>query len=66
MVAGALAADASAPLAAGGGVLAREMVRVNHYGPAASREAVVASLRALASALSADPEAALEAASAAW
>ncbi|MFF5707052.1 aminotransferase class V-fold PLP-dependent enzyme [Streptomyces sp. NPDC012794] len=66
VVAKALAADPSAPLAAGGGALAREMVRVNHYGPAASPEAVGAALGALARALGADPAPALAAASAAW
>lgn len=55
-----------APLAAGGGALAGEMVRVNHYGPAATPQAVASSLRALATALSADPAPALTAASAAW
>ncbi|MGO4459210.1 aminotransferase class V-fold PLP-dependent enzyme [Streptomyces sp. M-16] len=66
VVAKALSADPSAPLAAGGGALAQEMVRVNHYGPAASPEAVAAALKALASALSADPAPALAAATAAW
>ncbi|MEU4949157.1 pyridoxal-phosphate-dependent aminotransferase family protein [Streptomyces lavendulae] len=66
VVAKALSADPAAPLAAGGGALAQEMVRVNHYGPAASPEAVAAALGALASALSADPAPALAAATAAW
>ncbi|MGW7346570.1 pyridoxal-phosphate-dependent aminotransferase family protein [Streptomyces sp. NPDC054854] len=66
LVAKALAADPAAPLAAGGGALASEMIRVNHYGPAASPEAVEASLRALAAALSADPAPALSAAASAW
>ncbi|MCX5196547.1 aminotransferase class V-fold PLP-dependent enzyme [Streptomyces sp. NBC_00249] len=68
VVAKALSARPSAPLAAGGGALAREMVRVNHYGPAASPEAVEDALRALAAALTADPEPAVAAASAsaAW
>ncbi|MFF1560083.1 pyridoxal-phosphate-dependent aminotransferase family protein [Streptomyces sp. NPDC058279] len=66
VVAKALSADPTAPLAAGGGALAQEMIRVNHYGPAASPEAVRASLTALASALSADPAPALAAADAAW
>lgn len=66
VVAKALSADPEAPLAAGGGALAQEMVRVNHYGPAASPEAVAAALGALASALSADPAPALAAATAAW
>ncbi|WP_405981286.1 pyridoxal-phosphate-dependent aminotransferase family protein [Streptomyces sp. NBC_00158] len=66
VVAKALAVDPAAPLAAGGGALAGEMVRVNHYGPAASPEAVGAALGALARALGADPAPALAAASAAW
>ncbi|MGW7101980.1 pyridoxal-phosphate-dependent aminotransferase family protein [Streptomyces sp. NPDC054883] len=66
VVAKALSADPAAPLAAGGGALAQEMIRVNHYGPAASLETVRASLTALASALSADPAPALAAAAAAW
>ncbi|UQX00576.1 aminotransferase class V-fold PLP-dependent enzyme [Streptomyces sp. RerS4] len=66
VVAKALAARPSAALAAGGGALAGEMVRVNHYGSAAAPEAVEDALRALASALGADPAPALAAASAAW
>lgn len=66
VVARALAADPEAPLAAGGGALAREMVRVNHYGRAASPEAVRACLSALAAASGADAGAALAAADAAW
>ncbi|MCP9946271.1 aminotransferase class V-fold PLP-dependent enzyme [Streptomyces somaliensis] len=71
LVARALAANPSAPLAAGGGALAREMVRVNHYGPAAAPEAVGACLEALGTALAelgrpADPEAARAAAAEAW
>ncbi|MFJ3882512.1 aminotransferase class V-fold PLP-dependent enzyme [Streptomyces sp. NPDC090077] len=66
VVAKALALDPAAPLAAGGGALAGEMVRVNHYGAAASPEAVGAALGALARALGADPAPALAAASAAW
>ncbi|MEV6953534.1 aminotransferase class V-fold PLP-dependent enzyme [Streptomyces sp. NPDC051183] len=66
VVAKALAADPAAPLAAGGGALAQEMVRVNHYGPAASLPVVRASLTALATALAADPAPALDAAAAAW
>ncbi|RSS99646.1 alanine--glyoxylate aminotransferase family protein [Streptomyces sp. WAC07149] len=66
VVAKAVAADPAAPLAAGGGALAGEMVRVNHYGPDASPEAVGAALGALARALDADPAPALAAASAAW
>ncbi|MEU9719562.1 aminotransferase class V-fold PLP-dependent enzyme [Streptomyces sp. NPDC047976] len=66
VVAKAVAADPAAPLAAGGGALAGEMVRVNHYGPDASPEAVGAALGALARALDTDPAPALAAASAAW
>ncbi|MGW0363591.1 pyridoxal-phosphate-dependent aminotransferase family protein [Streptomyces sp. NPDC002990] len=69
VVAKALAADPAAPLAAGGGALAREMVRVNHYGQAADLAVVQASLKALASALSAPAkavEASAEAAESAW
>ncbi|MFE6842758.1 pyridoxal-phosphate-dependent aminotransferase family protein [Streptomyces sp. NPDC057686] len=62
----ALAADPAAPLAAGGGALAREMVRVNHYGRDASLQAVLTSLTALSCALSADPSGAVAAAEAAW
>ncbi|WP_371615267.1 alanine--glyoxylate aminotransferase family protein [Streptomyces sp. NBC_00454] len=62
----ALAADPAAPLAAGGGALAQEMLRVNHYGTAASLETVRSCLRALAAALSLDPAAGLAAAGAAW
>ncbi|MEU6415883.1 pyridoxal-phosphate-dependent aminotransferase family protein [Streptomyces spiralis] len=73
LVARALAADPSAPLAAGGGALAKEMIRVNHYGPDATREAVEAGLTALGTALAAtngsssvDVPAARAAAAAAW
>ncbi|MFD7259593.1 pyridoxal-phosphate-dependent aminotransferase family protein [Streptomyces sp. NPDC059874] len=66
VVAKALAANPAAPLAAGGGASAHEMIRVNHYGPAASLPAVRASLTALAAALGAEPEAALAAAESAW
>ncbi|MEU9142998.1 aminotransferase class V-fold PLP-dependent enzyme [Streptomyces sp. NPDC048349] len=66
VVAKALAADPQAPLAAGGGAPAREMVRVNHYGAAASLPAVEAALTALAAALGAGPAAAVAAAGAAW
>ncbi|MEU0986897.1 aminotransferase class V-fold PLP-dependent enzyme [Streptomyces sp. NPDC005953] len=51
LVARALAADPSLPLIAGGGALAKEMVRVNHYGMDATRGAVRSSLTALGSAL---------------
>lgn len=51
LVAAALAADPGAPLAPGGGALAAEMLRINHYGPAASPDAVARALRALSAAL---------------
>ncbi|MGA4861077.1 pyridoxal-phosphate-dependent aminotransferase family protein [Streptomyces lavendulocolor] len=51
LVAAALAADPSLPLAAGGGALAKEMVRVNHYGPDADRGVVESSVAALGAAL---------------
>ncbi|WPP29112.1 pyridoxal-phosphate-dependent aminotransferase family protein [Streptomyces sp. CL7] len=71
LVARALAADPDLPLAAGGGALAREMIRVNHYGPDATRGTVRACLTALATALTAaglpvDLPAALTAAERAW
>ncbi|WP_069172227.1 pyridoxal-phosphate-dependent aminotransferase family protein [Streptomyces griseus] len=53
LVAAALTADPGLPLVAGGGALAREMVRVNHYGPDATPGAVGASLDALGAALAA-------------
>ncbi len=51
LVAKALAADPSVPLAAGGGALAGEMIRVNHYGVDATPEMVRRSLAALGAAL---------------
>ncbi|MFF7329450.1 pyridoxal-phosphate-dependent aminotransferase family protein [Streptomyces sp. NPDC090306] len=73
LVAAALAVDPSVPLAAGGGALAKEMVRVNHYGPRATPETVRASLEALGAALTAagaagpvDVPGAVAAAAAAW
>lgn len=71
VVAKALAVDPSVPLAAGGGDLAKEMIRVNHYGPNASVGVVRAALAALGSALresgvSVDVEAARGAAEEAW
>lgn len=51
LVAQALAADPTLPLAAGGGALAAEMIRVNHYGSEASAEVVVRCLEALGAAL---------------
>ncbi|MEV5268926.1 alanine--glyoxylate aminotransferase family protein, partial [Streptomyces werraensis] len=65
------AADPELPLAAGGGALAREMIRVNHYGRDATRGTVRACLTAVATALtdaglSVDLPAALAAAERAW
>ncbi|MFD6416627.1 pyridoxal-phosphate-dependent aminotransferase family protein [Streptomyces sp. NPDC060194] len=54
LVARALAADPALPLIAGGGALAKEMIRVNHYGPDATEDAVQASLAALGAALAED------------
>ncbi|MER6566724.1 aminotransferase class V-fold PLP-dependent enzyme [Streptomyces sp. NPDC001093] len=51
VVARALASDPSLPLAAGGGALAGEMIRVNHYGADASPETVQRCLAALGAAL---------------
>lgn len=51
LVAAALAADPSLPLIAGGGSLAKEMLRVNHYGVDATLAVVQASLAALGAAL---------------
>ncbi|MEV0635530.1 aminotransferase class V-fold PLP-dependent enzyme [Streptomyces sp. NPDC050619] len=51
LVAQALESDPAVPLAAGGGALAKEMIRVNHYGVDATRGAVRASLAALGAAL---------------
>ncbi|POX61956.1 aspartate aminotransferase [Streptomyces sp. Ru62] len=71
LVARALATDPALPLAAGGGALAREMIRVNHYGPDATRDAVQNSLAALGAALAeqglpVDPAAARRAVENAW
>ncbi|GGZ34004.1 pyridoxal-phosphate-dependent aminotransferase family protein [Streptomyces poonensis] len=51
LVARALESDPALPLAAGGGALAKEMIRVNHYGPDATPGAVQSSLAALGAAL---------------
>ncbi|WOX08759.1 pyridoxal-phosphate-dependent aminotransferase family protein [Streptomyces sp. N50] len=51
LVARALSADPALPLAAGGGSLAKEMIRVNHYGVDATVGAVQSSLAALGAAL---------------
>ncbi|MGW3340419.1 pyridoxal-phosphate-dependent aminotransferase family protein [Streptomyces sp. NPDC001009] len=66
LVARALESDPALPLAAGGGALAKEMVRVNHYGPDATPQVVRRSLVTLGEAmarqgLTVDPEAALRA-----
>jgi aspartate aminotransferase-like enzyme len=75
LVAKALAADPALPLIAGGGALAAEMIRVNHYGPAATARTVTASLRALGDALAGvatpdpapvDTQAAVRAVTEAW
>ncbi|PWI19204.1 aspartate aminotransferase [Streptomyces sp. Act143] len=71
LVARALASDPALPLAAGGGALAKEMIRVNHYGPDATPGAVRASLAALGAALrerglDVDVERALRAAESDW
>ncbi|MFE5870664.1 pyridoxal-phosphate-dependent aminotransferase family protein [Streptomyces roseifaciens] len=72
VVAAALAADASVPVQAAAGPLAKEMIRVNHYGLDADREVVLASLAALGEGLRAlgvpvaDEAEALEAAGKAW
>jgi aspartate aminotransferase-like enzyme len=71
LVARALAAEPSLPLIAGGGALAKEMVRVNHYGADATRDVVASSLAALGAALAetgvpVDPAAAQHAVTAAW
>ncbi|MBD0709260.1 MULTISPECIES: pyridoxal-phosphate-dependent aminotransferase family protein [unclassified Streptomyces] len=71
LVAKALAADPSLPLIAGGGALASEMIRVNHYGADATPDAVRSSLDALGAALAesgraVDPEGARRAVTEAW
>ncbi|MEU7643767.1 pyridoxal-phosphate-dependent aminotransferase family protein [Streptomyces huasconensis] len=71
LVAKALAADPVLPLVAGGGTLAKEMIRVNHYGPDATRGVVHACLAALGAAmgeagLTVDLEAARRAVTQAW
>ncbi|MGW2211368.1 pyridoxal-phosphate-dependent aminotransferase family protein [Streptomyces sp. NPDC001781] len=53
LVARALESDPGLPLAAGGGALAREMIRVNHYGPDATPQVVRRALTALGTALAA-------------
>ncbi|RPE44924.1 aspartate aminotransferase-like enzyme [Streptomyces sp. Ag109_O5-1] len=71
LVAGALAGDGTLPLAAGGGALAKEMIRVNHYGVDATADVVQSSLAALGAelakkGLTVDLEGARRAAESAW
>ncbi|WP_338695184.1 aminotransferase class V-fold PLP-dependent enzyme [Streptomyces sp. Q6] len=71
LVAKALSVDPVLPLVAGGGALAAEMIRVNHYGPQATRGVVQSSLAALGGALAeagfeVDLEGARKAVAAAW
>ncbi|KPI07062.1 aminotransferase class V [Actinobacteria bacterium OK074] len=71
LVAKALALRPGLPLAAGGGALAREMVRVNHYGADATPDVVRACLAALGEGLTGlgvtvDAAGAVTAADAAW
>ncbi|MFF7952004.1 pyridoxal-phosphate-dependent aminotransferase family protein [Streptomyces griseorubiginosus] len=70
LVSRALSLDPALPLAAGGGALAAEMIRVNHYGADATGEVVRGCLAALGAALgenvSVDVEGALRAAEEAW
>ncbi|MGV9276173.1 pyridoxal-phosphate-dependent aminotransferase family protein [Streptomyces griseosporeus] len=70
LVARALESDPALPVSAGGGALAKEMIRVNHYGPDATAATVRGALVALGQALaergvSVDVSAALGAADAA-
>ncbi|MFJ6622288.1 pyridoxal-phosphate-dependent aminotransferase family protein [Kitasatospora sp. NPDC091335] len=58
--------DPALPVQPGGGALAGSMLRVNHYGRAASPDTVRACLTGLAGATDADPAPALAAAEAAW
>ncbi|MET8634501.1 pyridoxal-phosphate-dependent aminotransferase family protein [Streptomyces sp. NPDC057746] len=71
LVAKALESDPALPLSAGGGALAKEMIRVNHYGADATLDIVRASLSALGAALGdfgavVDTESARGAAARAW
>ncbi|MER5636616.1 aminotransferase class V-fold PLP-dependent enzyme [Kitasatospora sp. NPDC002227] len=58
--------DPALPVQAGGGALAAELLRVNHYGRAADLPTVLSALAALAAATDADPAPALAAAHSAW
>ncbi|MEU0008852.1 aminotransferase class V-fold PLP-dependent enzyme [Streptomyces sp. NPDC006314] len=71
LVARALESDPALPLAAGGGALAEEMIRVNHYGADARRDVVESCLVALGTALAefgvtVAPEEARQAVTATW
>ena len=71
LVSRALSLDPALPLAAGGGALAAEMIRVNHYGADATWEVVRGCLTALGAALgekdvSVDVEGAVRTAEEAW
>ena len=72
LAATALRSNPAVPVQAGGGALATDLLRVNHYGPAAELATVHAALDAMAAALAelhpdgAGPAAAREAATAAW
>ncbi len=71
VVARAVAGDAGLPLTAGGGALAKEMIRVNHYGGDATVDVVRGCVAALGAALAAeglgvDVEGALRAVDAGW
>ncbi|MGI5374442.1 pyridoxal-phosphate-dependent aminotransferase family protein [Streptomyces sp. CA-251387] len=71
VVARALEVDPGLPLAAGGGALAKEMIRVNHYGVDATPDAVRGCVAALGAALTekgldVDVEGALRAVTAGW
>lgn len=71
LVGKALATDPALPLAAGGGALAAEMIRVNHYGPDATPGVVHSALAGLGAALaefgaSVDLEGARRAAAETW
>ncbi|WP_128436642.1 pyridoxal-phosphate-dependent aminotransferase family protein [Streptomyces cyaneus] len=71
VVARALAGDPALPLAAGGGALAKEMIRVNHYGVDAASGAVRGCVAALGAALAekglgVDVEGALRVVEEAW
>lgn len=71
VVARAVAGDPALPLAAGGGALAKEMIRVNHYGGDARADVVRGCVAALGAALTemglgVDVEGALRAVDAEW